>query len=168
MDSSMASPLERLAISPQCGFATHAEGGNNLTVDQQRKKLELTAIYPELFPYFRFQVFAGNLGLQRHQHPFEGQLCLIGRSTWNWHTHDTLASYITHPSRLQALLVSGRSPDRASVSHLEEPQAEPFGAYYHYAPESIVLVGSGLAAALARGVVRRGHHSYNGSRSRLR
>jgi len=32
-----------LAISPQCGFATHAEGGNNLTVDQERRKLELTA-----------------------------------------------------------------------------------------------------------------------------
>jgi methionine synthase II (cobalamin-independent) len=32
-----------LAISPQCGFATHAERGNNLTVDQQRGKLDLTA-----------------------------------------------------------------------------------------------------------------------------
>jgi 5-methyltetrahydropteroyltriglutamate--homocysteine methyltransferase len=32
-----------LAISPQCGFATHAEGGNNLTLDQERRKLELTA-----------------------------------------------------------------------------------------------------------------------------
>ena len=33
-------PLENLAISPQCGFASTAPG-NLLTVDQQRRKLEL-------------------------------------------------------------------------------------------------------------------------------
>ena len=32
-------PLDRLALSPQCGFATSI-GGNNLTVDEQRRKLE--------------------------------------------------------------------------------------------------------------------------------
>lgn len=34
---------DRLAVSPQCGFATHAEGGNALTMDDQRRKLELVA-----------------------------------------------------------------------------------------------------------------------------
>ena len=33
-------PLEQLAISPQCGFAS-TEEGNTLTEDQQWKKLEL-------------------------------------------------------------------------------------------------------------------------------
>ena len=33
-------PLERLALSPQCGFASTAPG-NPLTTDQQRRKLEL-------------------------------------------------------------------------------------------------------------------------------
>jgi 5-methyltetrahydropteroyltriglutamate--homocysteine methyltransferase len=33
-------PLERLCLSPQCGFASVAEG-NALTIDQQRAKLEL-------------------------------------------------------------------------------------------------------------------------------
>ena len=33
-------PLERLALSPQCGFATSIVG-NNLTLDDQRRKLEL-------------------------------------------------------------------------------------------------------------------------------
>ena len=32
--------LERLAISPQCGFSTSIVG-NNLSVEDQRKKLEL-------------------------------------------------------------------------------------------------------------------------------
>jgi len=35
-------PLERLALSPQCGFASTHEG-NRLTADDQRKKLELVA-----------------------------------------------------------------------------------------------------------------------------
>jgi 5-methyltetrahydropteroyltriglutamate--homocysteine methyltransferase len=35
-------PLERLALSPQCGFASTMEG-NRLTVDDQRRKLELVS-----------------------------------------------------------------------------------------------------------------------------
>jgi 5-methyltetrahydropteroyltriglutamate--homocysteine methyltransferase len=35
-------PLERLALSPQCGFASTSEG-NRLTADDQRRKLELVA-----------------------------------------------------------------------------------------------------------------------------
>ena len=35
-------PLERLALSPQCGFASTHEG-NRLTPEEQQKKLELVA-----------------------------------------------------------------------------------------------------------------------------
>jgi len=35
-------PLENLCISPQCGFAS-SEVGNQLTEDDQRRKLELVA-----------------------------------------------------------------------------------------------------------------------------
>jgi 5-methyltetrahydropteroyltriglutamate--homocysteine methyltransferase len=35
-------PLERLALSPQCGFASIA-AGNLLSIDQQWRKLELVA-----------------------------------------------------------------------------------------------------------------------------
>jgi 5-methyltetrahydropteroyltriglutamate--homocysteine methyltransferase len=35
-------PMERLAISPQCGFASTHEG-NSLSPDDQRRKLELVA-----------------------------------------------------------------------------------------------------------------------------
>jgi 5-methyltetrahydropteroyltriglutamate--homocysteine methyltransferase len=33
-------PMDRLALSPQCGFASTAPG-NPLTLDEQRRKLEL-------------------------------------------------------------------------------------------------------------------------------
>ena len=35
-------PMERLALSPQCGFASTWEG-NRLTADDQRRKLDLVA-----------------------------------------------------------------------------------------------------------------------------
>jgi 5-methyltetrahydropteroyltriglutamate--homocysteine methyltransferase len=35
-------PLERLALSPQCGFASTMEG-NRISFDDQRHKLELVA-----------------------------------------------------------------------------------------------------------------------------
>jgi 5-methyltetrahydropteroyltriglutamate--homocysteine methyltransferase len=35
-------PLERLCLSPQCGFASVASG-NNLTAEQQEAKLRLVA-----------------------------------------------------------------------------------------------------------------------------
>ena len=35
-------PLERLAVSPQCGFATSVLG-NALTIDDERAKLRLVA-----------------------------------------------------------------------------------------------------------------------------
>ena len=39
-EASKIIPLDRLALSPQCGFASTHEG-NSLTEDDQRKKLEL-------------------------------------------------------------------------------------------------------------------------------
>jgi 5-methyltetrahydropteroyltriglutamate--homocysteine methyltransferase len=41
-EASAIVPLERLAVSPQCGFASTAEG-NRLTADDQRHKLEVVA-----------------------------------------------------------------------------------------------------------------------------
>jgi 5-methyltetrahydropteroyltriglutamate--homocysteine methyltransferase len=41
-EASRIVPLERLAISPQCGFAS-THDGNRLSVDDQRRKLELVA-----------------------------------------------------------------------------------------------------------------------------
>ena len=41
-EASKLVPLDRLALSPQCGFAS-TEEGNRLTQDEQRKKLELVA-----------------------------------------------------------------------------------------------------------------------------
>jgi 5-methyltetrahydropteroyltriglutamate--homocysteine methyltransferase len=39
-EAAQYAPLEQLALSPQCGFASHFMG-NPLTMDDQRRKLEL-------------------------------------------------------------------------------------------------------------------------------
>ncbi len=41
-DAARYVPLEHLALSPQCGFASTSQG-NLLTIDEERRKLELTA-----------------------------------------------------------------------------------------------------------------------------
>ncbi|HSO93642.1 MAG TPA: methionine synthase, partial [Candidatus Dormibacteraeota bacterium] len=41
-EASKQVPLERLALSPQCGFASTMEG-NRLTIEDERAKLELVA-----------------------------------------------------------------------------------------------------------------------------
>ena len=47
-------PLEQLAISPQCGFASVADGGNLLSEDDQRRKLELLADVSRM--YWGFEI----------------------------------------------------------------------------------------------------------------
>jgi 5-methyltetrahydropteroyltriglutamate--homocysteine methyltransferase len=51
-EASRVVPLERLAISPQCGFASTSEG-NRVSLDDQRQKLEVVvatarAVWPEI------------------------------------------------------------------------------------------------------------------------
>lgn len=105
------------------------------------RRLELVATYSDLFPYFRFEVHGDDLGLPHHQHPFGGNLCLIGRSTENWDVDDTLADFLT--SRLPRTLSAGASESAAEVAGVEEHQAEPFSDYYPYPLSTVLLVDGG-------------------------
>jgi methionine synthase II (cobalamin-independent) len=49
-DQSREEALQRVGVSPQCGFASHAEG-NSLTHDDMKKKLQLVrSIADEIWP----------------------------------------------------------------------------------------------------------------------
>ena len=84
-------------------------------------------IFPDLYPYFRFQIYAPELDLKYHQHPLEKNLCMIGRATDNWDQNDTVADFIT--IRLPEVLKAGNSVNKDDVSVFEEPQAEPYTDY---------------------------------------
>lgn len=103
--------------------------------------LHLVATCPDLYPYFRFEVSAPDLDLEHHQHPFAKNLCFIGRATANWHIRYSLAGFIQE--RLEGVLEAGRSDDPDAVVGIEERQAEPFGDYYSYQRDALVLVDSG-------------------------
>lgn len=97
---------------------------------QVPKAGKVFVIFPDPYPYFRFQIDAPELNLEHHQHPFGKNLCMIGRATDNWDQNDTVAGFIT--TRLPKVLESGNSVNKDEVSAFEEPQAEPFTDYFSY------------------------------------
>lgn len=109
-----------------------------LQADVEGEQISLIARFPDFYPYTRFEVEAPELDLAHHQAPFKKNLCLIGQSTENWNTDDTLADFIRH--RLPTVLKTGRSDNPSEFEGIEEEQGEPFSAYYAYPQDSMVLI----------------------------
>lgn len=108
--------------------------------------IPLDVTFPDVYPFFRFQVEAPTLSLDHHQNPFGKNLCLIGRGTYHWNTTDTVAGLLQE--QLPLVLQTGQCEDREAVRGLEQQQAEPFSDYYPYPPSLVVIpcssaVGSG-------------------------
>lgn len=109
--------------------------------------VDLIATFPDLYPFFRPAVrLAVDGDMRHHQHPFSGDLCLLGRRTSAWSTGDTLAWLLT--TQLPRTLRAGRAAataDRArgELVGLEEVQAEPFSEYYTFASNAVILVDGG-------------------------
>jgi hypothetical protein len=118
-------------------------------VEVQGRQVDLVATYPDLYPFFRFEVQGPDLGLPHHQHPFGGNLCLIGRATENWHVGDTLAAFLT--DRLPRTIAAGATTDPDEVGGIEEPQAEPFSDYYVYESGSLLIVDGSWSFGGERG-----------------
>lgn len=122
----------------------------------QGEEMRLIAVFPALYPWFRFEIAAPELELPRHQHAIAKTLCFLPRDTWYWHPgSDRLATFLTE--RLGQVLATGghdggpttadpvgrpqepmeggdaaaaRTARRAGV--LEDDQAEPFSDYLIY------------------------------------
>lgn len=108
-----------------------------LTVTHEGRDLPLVVRFPDLYPYFRFEVYAPTLELPYHQNPFENNLCLIGRRTHYWDTTDTVAGLLQ--VQLSRVIESAQSSDAAAIAGVEQEQAEPFSNYYNYAPSMIIV-----------------------------
>lgn len=111
-----------------------------LDVPYDDGRLDLVVVYPDLFPYFRCEIYAPSLDLAHHQNPFEKNLCLMGRRSHYWDTGTSAADLIHE--RLPLVLRTGRAVEREEVVGLEQQQAEPLSDYYMYYPESMVIVQS--------------------------
>ena len=126
--------------------------------------VELEAIFPDLYPYFRFTIKAPKWDLPHHQHPFGKDLCLIGRDTANWETRDTLARFVTERVPLVARAANASAEEIHRIETVEgEPveqhQAEPFSDFYGYYGESSVLVDGAweIPPEVERGVLQLGY-----------
>ncbi|GAA3164002.1 ThiF family adenylyltransferase [Blastococcus jejuensis] len=118
--------------------------------------VDLTVTFPDLYPFVRPSVRLTADPLEpmgHHQHPFSGDLCLIGRSTALWHTDDTLAWLLTTqlPKTLRAGHVTVTSTEEVeALAAVEEAQAEPWTDYYSCFDEgSMILVDSSWTLSTA-------------------
>jgi molybdopterin/thiamine biosynthesis adenylyltransferase len=103
------------------------------------RELPLIAIFPDSYPFFRFEVQAPTLQLRHHQHAQGKNLCLLPRRTEAWGPNsDYLGDLISE--RLPLVLESGERSDPGPL--LEAQQAEPYSDYYLYYPGAMVLVDS--------------------------
>lgn len=136
--------LEATGFAPAVDRTAMANGLARLTVTVPLAELgpvEMRATFPDHYPYFRPEVSAPALDLPHHQNPFSKNLCLIGRATGNWGPEDTLADLLTHQVPLAVAVGVAEPPIGPERDALpEEQQAEPFGDYYHYAPNIMVLI----------------------------
>lgn len=110
-----------------------------LLMETEIGQVELTAFYPEHYPYFRVQVSAPTLELRHHQNPFAKNLCLLGRRTHFWNPSQTLASLVVE--QMPKLLVAAEA-DAPPEDGLEAQQGEPVSEYFPYQPSAMVIVQS--------------------------
>ncbi len=109
----------------------------NLQVNVEGELIPLEVTFPDLYPYFRFEVDAPTLDLGHHQNPFGKNLCLIGRETYYWDTTDTVAGLLQE--QFPTVLETGRSADKETAVGQEHQQAEPIGVFYPYWPSMVVM-----------------------------
>lgn len=95
-----------------------------LTLGGQEYPLRI--LFPDLYPYFRPQVYSAALSAPHHQNPFDSNLCLLGRNSDNWHPDNYVGDIIVEqlPKLLasEAAFTGGGHPE-------EELQAEPWTEY---------------------------------------
>ncbi|MEX1141471.1 MAG: ThiF family adenylyltransferase [Thermoleophilaceae bacterium] len=99
----------------------------------------LLVAYPDAFPYLPPQVHAPDLRLGRHQHPYDGNLCLLDDSPGAWGPEQTGAWLVAErvPYLLELTEQGGEALRRG-----EAPQGEPLSMFFHRQLGSAVLVPS--------------------------
>src|SRR2546428_5419879 len=93
---------------------------------------ELEIRYPDLFPHFRFNIYAPIGLFPRHQQPFTGDLCILAPDSDAWDEDDTAADILATQLTQIAAINSG---DARGAQ--ETDQIEAVSMYFNYsAPAS--------------------------------
>ena len=112
-----------------------------MSVDIDGSPAELLATFPHLYPYFP-PVVSTEQRFGYHQHPFNGELCLLARTDRTWLPGCSLAWLITEqlPKLVQANTLD--DDEVGEPAELEEQGPEPLSGYYNFAPLHVVLIDS--------------------------
>ena len=105
------------------------------------REIELSAIYPDLFPFVRFQIAAPRETLPLHQHPHAKNLCVLRRGSEHWDQDYTLAQIIQE--QIPTVFLAAQSKNIEDVAEIEQHQAEPYSDYYPHDPLGNHLLISG-------------------------
>jgi hypothetical protein len=100
----------------------------NFDLPDKLKDIDLIAVFPDTYPYFRATVYADNICLPRHQNPLDKGLCLLGRPTDLWNPDMTLGQFLQQ--QLKKVLVQGYKTDENELGNDETEQAEPISEYF--------------------------------------
>ncbi|MEX2460628.1 MAG: ThiF family adenylyltransferase [Paenibacillaceae bacterium] len=97
-------------------------------VEINGRAVNLIVRYPDEYPYFRPFVFAYDFSLERHQHPFGKNLCVIPHDQYGWETRMTGAFLVHQAIRLLTDSENGKD----AVAKNEVPAAEPWTRYIQF------------------------------------
>ena len=113
------------------------EGDNpNFDLPNKTKPIELVAVFPDTYPYFRPNVYGYEINLARHQSPLDKGLCLLGRPTDLWDPNWTLAKFLQQ--QLAPVLVQGQKTDEKELAADPNEQAEPESEYFN-PPHTVIF-----------------------------
>lgn len=96
----------------------------------------IVVVYPDAYPDRRFEVYAPELRLARHE-SFGGNLCVFPRAARYWDPTTLAADVVATLVPDLVRLVDENGPE---LRALEDPQGEPQTAYYPYADNGAIVV----------------------------
>lgn len=105
-------------------------GGDRLVIESETRSgdgsVRVRVIYPDGYPHRRFQIYAPEVRLSRHQAP-SGDLCVLARHARYWSPADMAADYVREqvPRVLELVAAGGEALRQA-----EDTQGEPITSYY--------------------------------------
>ncbi len=106
------------------------------SINYEGEEIALEVRYPDLYPFVRPEVRAPESHLDRHQNPYEGNLCLLDRSTRAWKpSYDAAWLVAEKVPYLLALLEAGKG----AMQKAEAPQGEPLSSFFRTAGGGVAV-----------------------------
>lgn len=105
------------------------------------KHITLQVSYSPLHPFCRPAVSSRDLQLSRHQHPFNGGLCLLTADAGQWYPQQRIADLIDEQLHKILQVNKLRTEENWSeATKLEEQAPDPLSVYYGHTAEPISAV----------------------------